>query len=84
MNEKEFDFLLKQGEGLKLECKESFDSKNFSKELVAFANSEGGRIFVGVTDTGEIREFFNKEVNDFVLAVAKLKSSTIATFEFLA
>ena len=55
MDKKEFDFLLKQGEGLKLEFKESFDSKNLSKELVAFANTEGGRIFIGVDDYGKVK-----------------------------
>src|SRR3989344_1745020 len=52
MDNREFDFLLKQGEGLKLEFKENFDSKSIAKELVAFANTEGGRILLGVDDTG--------------------------------
>ena len=50
MDKKEFDFILQEGEGLKIEFKESFDSKSLSREIVAFANSEGGRIFLGVTD----------------------------------
>ena len=52
MDKKEFGFLLKQGEGLKLEFKENFDSKGLGKEIVAFANTEGGRIFIGVKDDG--------------------------------
>ena len=55
MNKKEFEFLLKQGEGLKLEFKENFDSKNISKELTAFANTEGGRIFIGIDNTGAVK-----------------------------
>src|SRR3989338_6591373 len=41
MNKEEFEFLLKQGGGLKLEFKEEF---------VAFANTEGGRVFLGVNE----------------------------------
>ncbi len=55
MEKREFDFLLSQGEGLKLEFKESFDSKNIAKEMVALANSEGGRIFIGIDDKGEVK-----------------------------
>jgi len=55
MNKKEFEFLLKQGEGLKLEFKEDFDPKNLAKEFVAFANTEGGRVFIGVSDDGIIK-----------------------------
>lgn len=55
MNKKEFEFLLKHGEGLKLEFKEKFDSKGIGKEIVAFANTEGGRIFIGIDDRGEVK-----------------------------
>jgi ATP-dependent DNA helicase RecG len=62
MNKKEFEFLLKQGEGLKLEFKENYDSKNLAKEIVAFANTEGGRIFIGISDNGKVKsiEITNK------------------------
>src|SRR3989338_2447241 len=55
MDKKEFEFLLKQGEGLKSEFKENYDSKNLGKEIVAFANTEGGRIFIGVDDQGKVK-----------------------------
>ncbi|MBU4086283.1 MAG: ATP-binding protein, partial [Nanoarchaeota archaeon] len=55
MNKQEFEFLLKQGEGLKLEFKENFDSRNLGKEIVAFANTEGGRILIGVDDRGKVK-----------------------------
>jgi len=48
MNRKEPDFILQEGGGLKIEFKESMS--NIDKEMVAFANSEGGRIFLGVGD----------------------------------
>ena len=60
MNNKELNFILQEGEGLKIEFKESL--KNIDKELVAFTNAEGGRIFVGVTDDNKIKgaEITNK------------------------
>ena len=54
MNEKELKFILQEGEGLKIEFKESFD-KSIAKDVVAFANSCGGRIFIGVGDDGKVK-----------------------------
>ena len=51
---KDMEFALQEGEGLKIEFKESID-KSLAKEMVAFANSEGGRIFLGVRDDGTIK-----------------------------
>src|SRR3989344_1610604 len=53
MDKKELNFILQEGEGLKLEFKESLSS--LDKEFVAFANSSGGRIFLGVSDSGKIK-----------------------------
>src|SRR3989338_5870548 len=53
MNKKELNCILQEGEGLKLEFKESLS--NLDKELVAFVNSEGGRIFLGVSDNKKIK-----------------------------
>jgi len=53
MDKKESEFILQEGEGLKMEFKESFDSKGLGKEIVAFANSEGGMILLGVNDESE-------------------------------
>ncbi|MFH0903959.1 MAG: ATP-binding protein, partial [Methanobacteriota archaeon] len=53
MDRKELEMILKEGEGYKIEFKEGFN--NLDKEIVAFANSSGGRIFLGVTDEGKIK-----------------------------
>ncbi len=53
MDKDELNMILKGGEGYKIEFKEGIGSPE--KELVAFANSSGGRIFFGVTDDGEIK-----------------------------
>ena len=53
MNAKNLKFMLAEGEGLFIEFKERPD-KSLARELVAFANASGGRIFVGVADDGRI------------------------------
>jgi len=53
MNRKELEFILQQGEGQYIEFKVSFD-KSLAKEIVAFANANGGRIFLGVDDKNRI------------------------------
>jgi len=49
----ELQLLLKEGEGLTIEFKESFSSK-LHKDIVAFANTHGGHLFLGVDDFGKI------------------------------
>ena len=53
MNERELQLILKEGEEYKIEFKESLN--NLDKEMVAFANSSGGRIFLGITDVGKVK-----------------------------
>ncbi|MDP2974341.1 MAG: putative DNA binding domain-containing protein, partial [Candidatus Diapherotrites archaeon] len=53
MDENELRFILQEGEGLKIEFKESFD-KTIAKEMVAFANASGGKIFLGIDDSGRV------------------------------
>jgi ATP-dependent DNA helicase RecG len=52
MDKKELNIILNEGEGYKIEFKEKISG--IDKEMVAFANSSGGRIFLGITDKGEI------------------------------
>ena len=47
-------FALKKGEDYKTEFKEKVD-KSLAKEIVAFANSSGGQIYIGITDKGKIK-----------------------------
>src|SRR3989338_2249921 len=53
MNKKELDFILQEGEGYKIEFKESLN--NLDKEIVALANAEGGRIFLGISDDNKVK-----------------------------
>ncbi|MCK5449868.1 putative DNA binding domain-containing protein [Candidatus Pacearchaeota archaeon] len=46
--------LIKTGEGYNLEFKESLGS-DLGKEICAFVNAKGGRIILGVRDSGEVK-----------------------------
>ncbi|MEW6002707.1 MAG: RNA-binding domain-containing protein [Nitrospirota bacterium] len=53
MDKKELGIILKEGEGYKVEFKEGLS--NLDKEIVAFANASGGRVFLGITDDGKVK-----------------------------
>jgi ATP-dependent DNA helicase RecG len=53
MREEEIDFILQEGEGYRIEFKESIG--HIEREMVAFANSSGGKIFVGITDDHKVK-----------------------------
>lgn len=48
MTDNEFQVILQEGEGYRLEFKESLS--NLDREMVAFANGSGGKLFLGITD----------------------------------
>ena len=50
--EKMLELALLEGEGLKVEFKERLS--NLDREIVAFANTAGGVIYLGVEDSGKI------------------------------
>lgn len=53
MNKEELKLILQEGETQKAEFKESLEG--IDKEMVAFANSSGGRLLIGVNDNGTIK-----------------------------
>ena len=54
MKRADLDILVQEGEGAMLEYKERL-SASLARELVAFANTAGGRILLGVRDDGTIK-----------------------------
>ncbi len=53
MTKEELNLVLHEGGGYKIEFKENI--YGLDKEIVAFANASGGRIFIGVTDDRKIK-----------------------------
>jgi len=53
MKQTDLDILLLEGEGSMLEYKEALSS-SFARDFVAFANSAGGKILLGVRDNGTV------------------------------
>jgi ATP-dependent DNA helicase RecG len=49
----DLDVILSEGESFTVEFKESAD-KSLSSEVCAFANASGGRVFIGVDDSGRV------------------------------
>jgi len=58
MNKKQFLQLVDEKEGVNLEFKQGF-SASIAKEMVAFANTVGGFILLGVTDAGKLQGLSN-------------------------
>ena len=60
MSKEELTSLLQGGEGYKIEFKENISG--IEKEIVAFSNSSGGKIIIGVSDDGKVKgiEITNK------------------------
>lgn len=54
MNKREFEYILQNGESYLIEFKERVNN-SLAREMTAFANASGGRIFLGVTDKGGTR-----------------------------
>lgn len=52
MDSKDLEAILEAGEGQKVEFKRS--ANNIGKEIVAFANSSGGKLIIGVENEGDI------------------------------
>ena len=52
IKQNDIDFILKSGEGFKVEFKES--PNHIDRAMAAFANAEGGKIYLGLNDRKEV------------------------------
>ena len=58
--------IIKLGETSKVEFKEAIDSLDqFSAEMVAFANSLGGMVIIGVDDNQKIKGLTNEQLKNY-------------------
>ena len=87
MDLQEVQRLALQGEGLKVEFKRKVDYPDkVAREVVAFANAEGGTLLIGVDDDGTLSGLKNPEgelfairnaIEQFIRPVLKYKNFTI-------
>lgn len=77
--------LIKTGEGYTLEFKESLNHKEIGKSICAFANSDGGKILLGVTDKGEIKGItINNKFSSQIQTIARnIDPSLVVHFEII-
>ena len=82
MNEKLYAFI-NEGEHQQQDFKFCIsDSKKIARSLVAFANTDGGRLLVGVKDNGKIAGVRSEEEFHMIEAAANLYSKPSVNFEF--
>lgn len=63
MNQRELLDILELGEDSKTQFKEDFSSPDaLAAEIGAFANTQGGKIFVGVSDSGKVKGLTKEDV----------------------
>ncbi len=53
MTKEELKIIIEEGEGYRIEFKERVS--DLDREMVAFANASGGRIFLGISDEGMVK-----------------------------
>ncbi|OFX82791.1 MAG: ATP-dependent DNA helicase [Bacteroidetes bacterium GWF2_33_16] len=74
--------LIRQGEHQQLDFKHSItDSKKIARSLVAFANTDGGKLLVGVKDNGSISGVRDEEEFYMVQAAAQMYCKPPLNFE---
>src|SRR6056297_1532864 len=74
--------LIRQGENISLDFKHSItDSKKIARSLVAFANTEGGKLLIGVKDNGKISGIRTDEEYYMIEAAAHLHCLPEMAFE---
>ena len=79
----EFQEIIQSGEDCFHQFKESIgDSRKLAEEFVAFSNAEGGKIFIGVEDSGKIKGLSDTEIQDFNQLICGLGSGIQRALKF--
>lgn len=84
MKKDELIEILKNGESSKVEFKtEDVHPTALAEEIVAFANFEGGKVFIGIRDDGTIEGCSKKDIEEFIINVCRnnVKPSIIPVLE---
>lgn len=72
MTVEEVKNIIQNGENSYIEFKEEeIKAKDLAEEIVAFSNSEGGIIFIGVDDEGNIKGIKNDKIEETVMNICR-------------
>ena len=72
MRREELLEIITNGESSKIEFKEEGVHPNsLAEEIIAFANFEGGTILIGVDDTGTLKGYTKKDLEEFIVNVCR-------------
>ena len=72
MDERSILDMISNGENLYVEFKEeSIRAKELAEEFVAFANSEGGIVLIGVNDNGDIKGIENSKIEETIMNICR-------------
>jgi len=72
MNIDEIKKIIKDGENSYIEFKEeNIRAKELAEEIVAFSNSEGGIILIGVDDEGNIKGVSDDKIEETVMNICR-------------
>lgn len=86
MNRTELLEIIKNGESSGVEFKrDTIDNRALAKEIVAFANLAGGRLFLGVEDDGSISGITKPNLEEWVMSTCrdKIRPELIPYFEII-
>lgn len=85
MNKKELLDIIETGEGYTIEFKESLNHREIGKVICAFANSDGGKILIGIKDNGKIKGInINNKLKSEIQTIARnIDPSLIVSLEII-
>ena len=85
MTSKDVLDIIQSGENFYIEFKEEkVKAKDLGEEIVAFANSEGGTILIGVSDDGNITGITDKKIEETIMNICRnnVVPNIIPSFEY--
>ncbi|WP_253198027.1 AlbA family DNA-binding domain-containing protein [Clostridium gasigenes] len=78
--------IINGGENFYIEFKEEkVNPKDLGEEIVAFANSEGGTILIGVSDDGKVTGITDKRIEETIINICRINviPNIIPNFEYV-
>lgn len=74
MNKLELLEIINNGENSYIEFKEeAVKAKDLAEEFIAFANSEGGTVLIGVADNGTVKGIIDENIEEKIMNICRNK-----------